>query len=106
VEQHEGPDHPLLLRPLNNMAVLYDQAGQREEAEATFKRARSICEKYLSPDHPSYAAVLTNYAAFLRHAGEKSRAKDIEEQARALTRQNASRQGLGLTVDVSSFRQK
>jgi tetratricopeptide (TPR) repeat protein len=103
-KQKYGADHPLVLRPLNNVAVLYYLMGHNEEADATFEQARKLCLKALPPGHPSYASLLNNYAAFLRKTGEKSRAKTMEAQARSMNRDNRSRDGLGLTVDVSSFR--
>jgi tetratricopeptide (TPR) repeat protein len=103
VEQKYGPEHPLLLRPLMNLGVLYARAGRNDEAEAAFARAKSLCEKTLSPTHPSYVMLLANYAEFLKRAGEKSRAKAMEQQAHSLARDNGRRNGLGLTVDASAF---
>lgn len=103
VEQKYGPEHPLLLRPLTNLAVLYARAGRNGEAEAAFARAKNLCEKTLSTTHPSYAMLLANYAEFLKRTGEKSRAKAMEQQAHSLARDNGRRNGLGLTVDASAF---
>jgi tetratricopeptide (TPR) repeat protein len=101
-----GPEHPRLLRPLNNLAVVYAQAGRMQEAGAAFRRAVAICEKQLPPGHPNHAALLTNYAAFLRQTGERAQAKAVEAEARSLARDNARRDGLGMTVDVSAFLSK
>jgi len=98
-----GPEHPRLLRPLNNLAVVYSQAGRTEEADAIFRRAMAICVKQLPPGHPNHAALLTNYAAFLRRTGQKAEAKALEAQAHTLASDNARRDGLGMTVDVSAF---
>jgi tetratricopeptide (TPR) repeat protein len=106
VEEKVGSEHPLLLRPLNNLALVYALAGRTEEAGATFRRALAICEKSLPPDHPSRAALLVNYARFLRGIGERTQAKAMEAEARSLARDNARRDGLALTVDVSSLRQE
>jgi len=106
IETRYGADDPLMLRPLNNLAVGYEQTGRDAEADATFHRAQAICDRYLPPTHPSHTALLANYAAFLRHTGEKSRAKAVEEEARSLRRENARTEGLGLTVDVSAFQRR
>jgi tetratricopeptide (TPR) repeat protein len=104
LEKMYFPDHPVILRPLNNLAVLYTWTGRNTEADAIFQRALDICRKKLPENHPSYVALLQNYAVFLRKTGEKSRAKTIEAKARSLVRENSRRDGLSLTVDVSSFR--
>lgn len=101
-----GPEHPRLLRPLNNLAVVYSQAGRMQEAGAAFRRAVAICEKQLPPGHPNHAALLTNYAVFLRRTGEKTQAKTVEAEARSLAHDNARWNGLGMTVDVSAFLSK
>jgi len=106
LENMFGPAYPLLLRPLNNLAVVYSLAGRTEEAGAAFRRALAICEKSLPPSHPSHATLLANYARFLRGIGEKTQAKVMEAEARSLSCDNARRDGLGMTVDVSGFRQK
>jgi len=103
VEQHFGPEHPVLLRPLANLAVLYGETGRVAEAGPLFRRAQAICDKSMPPNHPSHANLLASYAAFLRRTGDKSRAKAMEEQARWLARENNRRNGLGLTVDSAAF---
>jgi tetratricopeptide (TPR) repeat protein len=104
LEKKVGPDHPLLLRQLNHLAAAYALAGDTAEADATFRRAEAICEKTLPLNHPTRAALLANYAGFLRHIGEKAQAKAMESEARSLIRDSNTRQGVGYTVDVSSFR--
>jgi len=106
LEKTFGSGHPLLLRALNSLAVVYTLTGRTEEAGATYRRAMAICEKSLPPGHPSRAALLANYARFLRGTGEKAQAKALEEEARSLASDNARRDGLGMTVDVSAFQQR
>jgi tetratricopeptide (TPR) repeat protein len=98
--------HPLMLQSLNNLAVVYGQVGRDADADAAFRRAEAICDRYLPPTHPSHVALLANYAVFLRHTGEKSRAKAMEQEARSLSREGARNEGLGLTVDVSAFQRR
>jgi tetratricopeptide (TPR) repeat protein len=104
LEAKFGSVHPLLLNPLINQAVVYSLAGRNEEAGATFRRALTICTTSLPPDHPSHAALLARYARFLRGIGEKTQAKAVEAEARSLAQDNARREGMGITVDVSGLR--
>lgn len=98
-------DHPILVFPLNNLGVTYSLLGNAAEADRAFRRALDICAKALPPGHPSHAAVLANYAEFLRRSGEKSKAKAMRQEADTLLRDNARRNGRGLTIDVTAFRQ-
>ena len=56
VEQQMGPDHPMLVRTLNNLASLAARTGHREEAGERLRRALDIAERRLGPEHPVYAA--------------------------------------------------
>src|SRR5438067_1532701 len=80
--------------------------SRRDQAAAAFQRALALAEKYLGTDHPTYAAVLLNYAEFLRASGRKAEAKTLEAQSRSVLLESARRNGLGLTVDVSTLRAK
>jgi len=106
IENNFGSSHPLLLSPLNNLGGIYAAVGRTSEAEAAYQRAMRIAENTLGPDHPWRVTLLENYAVFLRSTGEKRQAKAMLQQARSLARQSALRQGTGMTVDVSSFRDK
>jgi tetratricopeptide (TPR) repeat protein len=106
MEKQYGPGNPLLLRSMSTLAAAYTLAGRKEEAGAAFRRAITICEESLPPGHPSRAALLANYARYLRGAGQGAQAKAVEAEARSLALDMASRDGAGMTVDVSDFRQK
>ena len=101
-----GPDHPMLVRILNNLASLENRTGHREEAGQRLRRALDIAERRLGPEHPSYAALLANYAAFLRQGGDKSRAKELAAQSTEILKDSSRRNGLGAVVDISSLRRK
>lgn len=106
VEEKFGPNHPLLVGPLTNLGGVYAAAGMTAEADAEYQRAMRIGEDHLPPGHPLRVTLLGNYAAFLRSTGEKRQAKAMAAEARSLARDNALREGDGMTVDVSAFRQK
>jgi tetratricopeptide (TPR) repeat protein len=103
MEGKYGSQHPLLLRPLANLATLYGLTGRIAEAESAFRRVGEICEKSLPPDHPWHAVFLSRYAEFLRHSGAKARARAMEKEARSLASENRRRDGTGLTVDAMAF---
>jgi tetratricopeptide (TPR) repeat protein len=106
LESSVGVDHPILLKILNNQAVAYTDAGRTEEADVTFRRALEIARSRLGTDHPSYGAVLNNYADFLRRTGRGREAKAMASHATAILKAAARRNGLGSTIDKSSFKYK
>jgi tetratricopeptide (TPR) repeat protein len=104
LEAEMGPRHPLVLRPLINLAQLYAVTSRRDNANATFRRAIAIAEQSLGAEHPTYGHALQIYAAFLRSTGRKREAKALEARSKNVLRDNARRDGVGLTVDASAFR--
>ena len=103
IESHLGPDHPLLIRSLNNLAMAYVSLGNREGAEAAFERALAVAEKRLGTATPVYAKVLLNYGNVQRRFGNKKAATAMEARAKAILGDTARINGTGMTVDVSAF---
>lgn len=99
-----GPDHPALMKLLNNLAVTFSDMHRTAEAEATFHRALSLVEHNIGSENPSYGELLSNYAAFLRLTNRKGEAKKVAALSQTVIRENARRNGTGLTVDISAFR--
>lgn len=44
-EKALGPDHPNIVKTLNNLAVLYEKLGKRKEATAFAARAKAMEER-------------------------------------------------------------
>ena len=101
-----GAEHPILIRPLVNLARTQSSTGAHADADASFRRAVQIAEERLGPEHPTYRDVLLRYAAFLRATGHKREAKAVEARSEIVERNIARRDGVGLTVDASAFRGK
>jgi tetratricopeptide (TPR) repeat protein len=106
MEQHLGPDHPMLIRTVNNLATVENRTGRREAAGESLRRAMSITEKSLGTEHPVYGALLANYATYLRQGGEKSRARALEAKSTQILQDAGRRNGIGAVVDVSALRGK
>jgi hypothetical protein len=104
LESKMGPEHPILLSGLNNLATVYAVTRRRDEADATFQMELVVAQKYVGANHPMYGAVLSNYAAFLRANGRKAEAKALAAQSKEVLRDSAHRNGLGMTVDTSGLR--
>jgi hypothetical protein len=107
IAMHEaelGAEHPILIRPLVNLARTQAAAGRKDDADTIFRRAVRIAEQRLGTEHPAYSDVLLSYATFLRATGHKREAKSLEAHVRNARQEIARRDGAGLTVDASAFR--
>ncbi len=71
-EKALGPDHPDTAQSLNNLAILYKNQGQYEQAEPLYQRALAIREKTLGPDHPETVRVRENYTNLLQMMKQKA----------------------------------
>ena len=61
-EKVYGPQHPDVAIALNNLAFLYCDIEEYDEALPLYQRALEIIEKVLGPQHPSVATALNNLA--------------------------------------------
>jgi tetratricopeptide (TPR) repeat protein len=106
MEASVGPDHPMLIRPLNNLAALARREGRLEECGEKLRRAMDIAERRLGSDHPLYGALLASYAEYLRRQGEKSQAKAVRARSLQILKDNDRRYGMGSVVDISALKVK
>jgi tetratricopeptide (TPR) repeat protein len=58
------------------------------EAEALYRRALAINEKYFGPDHPNVATDLNNLAELLRDTNRLSEAEPLIRRALAIDQKN------------------
>ena len=98
------PDHPALVRPLNNLAAIQRRMGRLSEAEATLKRARTIAEQRLGPAHPRTVEVLSEYVILLKSAGRKTEAKSMEKLVKAAQARETGGHPGPYTIDVAALR--
>ena len=104
LEQHAGSDHPMLVRPLNDLASVLAREHRMDETAALLRRAIDIAGRRIGIEHRLYGKLLANYAGYLRQAGEKSQAKTFQAQADRILQDSARRNGLGVRVDISTLR--
>ena len=58
-----GPDHPDTLARMANLAQLYCEVGQVEDAEVLLRRTAARCERVLPPGDPLTQAVQESLAS-------------------------------------------
>ena len=64
-----GPDHPDILRTVQNLANIYSNKGRYDDAEELYKRVLTGREEQLGPDHPDTLRTVNNFTIFLRDRG-------------------------------------
>ncbi len=73
-----------MVRPLTNLAQLYQAQSKYADAEPLYKRAIAILEKSFGTDHPHVAAVLKNMAEFYKKFRKEDESKRLEERAKRI----------------------
>jgi tetratricopeptide (TPR) repeat protein len=76
-EKQFGPNHPAVVKSLNNLGAVYTAQGKYAEAEPLCKRALEIGEKTLGPNHPQVAKSLRILGAIYRIQGKYAEAEPL-----------------------------
>jgi tetratricopeptide (TPR) repeat protein/CHAT domain-containing protein len=76
-----GPDHPEVLKAINNLALLYKAAGDYVSAEALFERVLEITIEALGPGDPAVATTVNNLGMLYWQQGDRARAAKFLEKA-------------------------
>jgi tetratricopeptide (TPR) repeat protein len=100
IEVVSGPDSPVLIQPLGNLARSETMNGHAERAEPAARRAVELSLTTFGEGHPVTAIATLEQATALRRLGRKQLAHDLEKRAKAWLRSNANRNLVGHTVDV------
>ena len=79
-----APDHPDLIKSLNNLAVLYMELGRFSEAEPLHLRALAVREKLAGPDDVDVATTLYNLAITCMELGRSAEAESHFRRALAI----------------------
>ena len=76
-----GPDHDGTLTVVNNLALLYANAGRYVEAEPLNKRVLESRERSLGKDHPTTLVSLNNLAILYVNQGQYEKAEPLLKRA-------------------------
>jgi tetratricopeptide (TPR) repeat protein len=83
-EQVFGPDHFYVGRGVYHLALLMEEKGNDQEAEAHYKRALEIHEGFLGPEHPAIANFYVHLAQIYRGRGDFDEAQAFLKEALAI----------------------
>jgi tetratricopeptide (TPR) repeat protein len=106
LQRGRGPEHPSLVRVMNNLAGARLGAGQSVAAGQQWRRALELAANQLGREHPLYGEILSNYARYLRENGDKAQAKALASRANGILRNSRRRNAMGMTVEVSALQHK
>jgi tetratricopeptide (TPR) repeat protein len=76
-----GPENPLTVIAIGNLAILYNSIGDYAKAEPFYLQVLLIREKLLGPDNPDTAAAMNNLALVYDEMGDYSKAEPLYQQA-------------------------
>lgn len=83
-ERNLGPEHPSLIRCLNELCTLRYQQGEIEHSESLMERALAIAENAYGPDSPERIRLLHTLGYLYRDQGRIADAKRTFEQSAGL----------------------
>ncbi|HEY8211771.1 MAG TPA: serine/threonine-protein kinase [Myxococcaceae bacterium] len=100
-ERLRGPDHPILVEPLQSLANALVELGRFDEALAAVNRALKLAETKMGKDHLTVGDMLDTRAAVLLEQGHPQEA--LADAQRALTIHHSTKESAvleGFSLDV------
>lgn len=84
--RHLGGNHSIFAGALNNLALMYEKAGNYAEAEPIYLQAIEICRETLGEDDPDYATTVNGLAMLYRSMGNNVKAEPLYLEALEIRR--------------------
>ncbi|QQR60305.1 MAG: tetratricopeptide repeat protein [Candidatus Melainabacteria bacterium] len=63
IQENVGPEHASVAKAIENLAHLYEDQENFEEADRLYRWSLGLCEKTLGVEHPEVAALMAKYAS-------------------------------------------
>ena len=76
-----GEDHADVARSYNNLALVYYNLKEYNQAKQLQEKALMICKKIFGEDHADVASSYNNLALVYEELGEYNQAKELHEKA-------------------------
>ena len=83
-ERGFGPESPYLASALNNLTLVQQARGTRDDIEPMLQRILAIREKALGPEHPDTAKALSNLGRQYHFHGNRDKAEPLYRRALAI----------------------
>jgi tetratricopeptide (TPR) repeat protein len=91
-EQIFGKNHPNLVKPLRDLAWLYELQGRASDAEARYRRAIAISESQPDSSRADAIEAMTRLGSLYAKQGRHAEAAQIAERARVIAQKSAAEQ--------------
>ncbi len=88
IETSYGPEHPMLVVEVNNLANALQSSGKLEAARPTFERALTLAQNLHGTDSLMALQIQSNYADLLRQLGELQTAATSQREVIVLAQQS------------------
>jgi CHAT domain-containing protein len=96
-------ENPAYAESLNNLALLYRDMGQYEEALPFFQQSVAIRKKALGEEHPDYALGLNNLALLYLFMGQYEKALPLFQQALTIQKKTLGEEHPDYALSLSNL---
>jgi hypothetical protein len=69
-QEAQGPEHPSVAKALRNLAELYEEQENYDEADRLFRWGLGVGEKALGSEHPEVTELMARYASLQKRMSE------------------------------------
>ena len=102
-QQQLGPENPILIAPLNSLAILKQERGDYKEAEGYFRRALALAIRQHGEEHPDAMSILSNLALLLQERGDLAAAEPFLRKNLQLDRKLSGKDSLNVAIDLNNL---
>ncbi|MFN0126070.1 MAG: tetratricopeptide repeat protein [Verrucomicrobiales bacterium] len=83
---YNDPEHPIALAAVNNLAIIYREAGRKDEALKLLEEGLPLEQKVNGPEHENTLGAMTDLAASYAQSGRLPEAIKLQEESLAIKR--------------------
>ncbi len=98
-----GPEDPMLIAPLNSLAILKQERGDDKEAEIYFRRALALAIRQHGEEHPDVISIMNNLAVLLQEEGDLAAAEPILRKNLQIDRKLFGKENLNVAIDLNGL---
>jgi serine/threonine protein kinase/Tfp pilus assembly protein PilF len=102
-QQQLGPENPILVAPLNSLAILKQERGDYKEAEGYFRRALALAIRQNGEEHPDVISIMSNLAVLLQEQGDLAAAEPLVRKNLQTDRKLLGKENLNVAIDLNGL---
>lgn len=101
--QQFGPDDPMLIVPINNLAILKQERGNYSEAENYYRRALELAIQHYGETHQNVTPIMSNLALLLQDQGDLKGAEPLFRKSLQTDRRLFGDKHLNVAFDINNL---